>query len=291
MPRRKGPEAETDAAKARESRWRYLLRNPKFREELNELRRYYREGIGRPTYDLETTETRPKREALNEKWELIGIPNEIRHPYWNLPDLSPQSIELYESYFEREAAESSIGDIVSAGDPWEMYGWGEYGGITYPDPGPGPGLFLELRVDLRHPLDLLISLINQELSKAIQKRPRPRRRRRLDKVDFYLKVYDLAEKGKTFRGIAKTLKRPDSTVKSAYATACKNIYGLNAKPSKKPLPMATFDWKNFDPEAHFKKCRECKTAKTPDAMCPPLRLYVKQDQQGQRVITGYDTRR
>jgi hypothetical protein len=37
MPRRRGPEAELAVNKARESQWRYLLRNPAFRNDINEL--------------------------------------------------------------------------------------------------------------------------------------------------------------------------------------------------------------------------------------------------------------
>lgn len=297
MPRREGPKAEAAAAKARESRWRYLLRNREFRAELNELRRHYIDvgekykwGLLLPdgTILKETWEAYDKRNAFREKWELY-VPDELLYPYYNIPDISPQTVEPFESFLERKDGDF-IGSAVSAVDPWDVYGWGEYGGPPRTDPGPGPGLFLEITVDLRYPRDLLMSLIELELRKA-QDRPRPQQRRRLDKVDFYLKAYDLSEKGETFKAIAKSLKRPVSTVKSAYVAAYKQIYGVKIKHSKKTLPRDTFDWENLDPEEHFKTCRACQKAKTADEMCPPLRLYVTQEHGGQRESTGHDTRR
>ncbi len=298
MPRREGPKAEAAVAKARESRWRYLLRNPEFRAELNELRRHYRE-VGENykwghllrdgTILKETWEAYDKRNAFREKWELY-VPDELLYPYYNIPDISPQTVEPFESFLERKDGDF-IGSAVSAVDPWDVYGWGEYGGPPRTDPGPGPGRFLEIEVDLSYPDDVILSVISEELRKARRTHPRSRQRQRFDKTDFYLNVYDLAEKGETFRAIAKSLESHVSTVKSAYLAAYRNIYGVKPKPSKRTLPMDTFDWENLDDVEHFRTCRDCKKAKTADEMCPPLRLHVTQEHRGQRESTGHDTRR
>ena len=287
MPRRKGPEAQAIAAKARESRWRCLLRNPDFRAELNELRRLYREGGGCGGYNG------AKHRDILEKWELGDIPSQIAFSWsrdYLIEDLSSETVELYESLLERVDGDF-IRSAVSADDPWNIYGFGEYGPSPRTDPGPGPGRFLEIEVDLSYPDDVILSLISEELRKARRTHPRSRQRQRFDKTDFYLNVYDLAEKGETFRAIAKSLESHVSTVKSAYLAAYRNIYGVKPKPSKRTLPMDTFDWENLDDVEHFRTCRDCKKAKTADEMCPPLRLHVTQEHRGQRESTGYDTRR
>jgi len=278
MPPRKGPEAEAIAVKVRESKWRYLLRYPDFRAELNELRRHYREGGGYSQEEMD----------FLDKWELYSIPSEILQPYlrnYLTEDLCLETIERYESFFQLKEGDF-IGGPVSAGDPWDIHDW-----IDPPFPGSRPGVFLEIMVDLRNPDDVILSLISEELDKARRTHPRSQQRQRLDKTDFYLKVYDLAEKGETFRAIAKSLESHVSTVKSAYLAAYRNIYGVKPKPSKRTLPMDTFDWENLDDVEHFRTCRDCKKAKTADEMCPPLRLHVTQEHRGQRESTGYDTRR
>jgi len=290
MPRKKGPEAEADAAKARESRWRYLLRNPEFRAELNELRRHSHEA----SFNYKR---QPKFMA---KWDLYGFHSKVLNPKKGLPDLAPESVEAYEPFFQIATRAP-----VTAYDAYEAFqedvAYQEALALSDISPEdltvyvdqlgpPGPGVCLEIIADLRYPRDLLMSLIEQKLREA-KKRPRPQQRRRLDKLDFYLKAYDLSEKGETFKAIAKSLKRPVSTVKSAYVAAYKQIYGVKIKHSKKTLPRDTFDWENLDPEEHFKTCRACQKAKTADEMCPPLRLHVTQEHRGQRESTGYDTRR
>lgn len=275
MPPRKGPEAEAIAAKVRESRWRYLLRYPDFRAELNELRRHYREGGG---YSA-------KHRDFWEKWEL-EIPSQIVYPWsrnYLIEDLSSETVELYESLLER-VDRDFLGSAVSADDPYNIYGWGEYGPPPRTDPGPGPGRFLEIEVDLSYPDDVILSLINEELRKARQEHTRSRQRQRPDKVDFYLKIYDLAERGDTFGVIAKALKKRVSTVKSAFLTARRNIFGSAAAPTKKSVPLA-----DFNKYRHFDQCSVCKAAERFEEMCPAARLYTLQDHESQRDVTGHDT--
>ena len=58
----------------------------------------------------------------------------------------------------------------------------------------------------------------------------PPKRRRSDKIDLQLRVFDMATEGKTFKEIARHLKKRGSTVKSAYLVAHSIIFG---KPEKK----------------------------------------------------------
>ncbi len=273
MPRRKGPEAENEALKDREVRWKYLLRHPEFRAGLNELRRHYREGGGYSQKEMD----------FLDKWELYSIPGEILQPYLRnslTEDLCLETIERYESFFQRRDGDF-IGCPVLAGDPWDIHDW-----IDPPFPGSRPGVFLEIRVDLRYPLDLLVTLIEQEIRTARQKSTRPRQRRRLDKLEPYLKVYDLAEKGESYGAIAKALKRRVSTVKSAYLAASRNIFGTAKMPRKRALPLAS-----FDPNAHVQRCPTCQRAQKFEEMCAQSRLYAGQETKGQRESTGYDTLR
>ncbi len=273
MPRRKGSEAENEALKNREVRWRYLLRHPEFRAGLNELRRHYRDGGG---YSQ-------KEKNFGDKWELYSIPGEILQPYhrnYLTEDLCLEAIERYESFFQHNDRDF-IGCPVSAGDPWDIHDW-----IDPPFPGSRPGVFLEIMVDLRYPLDLLVTLIEQEIRTALHKRTRPRQRRRLDKVETYLKVYDLAEKGESYGAIAKALKRRVSTVKSAYLAASRNIFGSAKMPRKRALPLAS-----LDPDTHVQRCPTCQRAQNFEEMCAQARLYTGQETKGQRALTGLDVTR
>ena len=92
MPRREGPKAEAAAKKARESRWRYLLRNPEFRAELNELRRSKGRGRGKVFNE-------PLTDFL-VKWDLLWVPSEILDSESGIPDLGPVTIEVYEPFFQ-----------------------------------------------------------------------------------------------------------------------------------------------------------------------------------------------
>ncbi len=144
---------------------------------------------------------------------------------------------------------------------------------------------------MNYPLDLLLSLIEAQIREAIEFRrslvrepPRPYKRRRPDKADFYLKVYDLAEKGETFGAIAKALKRRTSTVKSAFLAARRNIFGSMTAPSKKQLPLVGFDKDHLIPQ-----CPTCRTAQRFEDMCPQARRYALQDYVAQREWIGLDT--
>ena len=103
-------------------------------------------------------------------------------------------------------------------------------------------------------------------------------------MDFYLRVYDLTAKGKPYSVIAKEVKRPLSTVKSADLIARRNIFGPGKEPSKRDAALGT-----FDPDRHFLNCPICHNAETSDEMCDLVKLCINQGTRGQRESTGYDT--
>jgi len=59
------------------------------------------------------------------------------------------------------------------------------------------------------------------------------RRRRADKIDIQLAVFDCCLHGMTCRAIARKLRRPVSTVRSTFAVAWRNVFGVNGPPAKK----------------------------------------------------------
>lgn len=142
--------------------------------------------------------------------------------------------------------------------------------------------FLFFRIDLEHPLEDLLSLIEKELREVYG--TRPRRRRRLDRVDFQLRVFDLAEEGKTFSTIAAELQHRPSTIKSAFLVARRNVFGRAGVPSKKRLPLAS-----FDTYEHVVGCPTCQGAQRFEQMCQKARLYANLDTKSQRELTGSDT--
>ena len=88
MPRRRGPEAERAANKARESQWRYLLRNPAFRDDINELLDTYdllkqalhkQLATGRQTVSqVEVRTARPDGGGLRERLGLPPLTDDAR---------------------------------------------------------------------------------------------------------------------------------------------------------------------------------------------------------------------
>jgi hypothetical protein len=164
---------------------------------------------------------------------------------------------------------------------------------------------LRIFVDLRNsPLDVLLGLVEAELrlqakkfeallrrgAKVLASRyniTEPPRRRRLDKVELQLAVFDRAMRGQTFTAIARELRKPVGTVKRAYYSAVNQIFGTGRIAAKKELTLQSFD----DAERHWKTCPDCSRASTADEACPQMRLLVNQDSRGRRERLGLDTTR
>jgi hypothetical protein len=159
-------------------------------------------------------------------------------------------------------------------------------------------------VDLKFPVDVLVALVEGEIKKVLKRQIRvieavrkrkglpafKKKRHRLDKATFYIKVFDQASEGKTFREIARSLKEPVSTVKSAFLTIRRSIFELApiAKektesgqliPNKKDVVLT-----NFDPDRHNTMCQTCKNAAAFEEMCAKARAYAYQDQVSLREL-------
>ncbi len=132
----------------------------------------------------------------------------------------------------------------------------------------------------------------------------PSRRRRMDKVHFYLQVYDRAEACETFPAIARGVGKRVSTVKSAFLAAGRMIKGLTVPgdgdgtrhqslgrgkaqvPTKRDLVLGS-----INTEKHVLRCPQCRSAKTPKEMCAPAQKYVEQDCQSIPKWSVYDSKR
>ncbi len=253
MPRTGKDKAVSEVEAAQLVTWRYLVRNPDFQSDMQNLRQ--------SMIDVGLSEFMTECASVADKWGLLRIPP-IAIIYWPGENLNRDEVRDAEHYGSEFAVSYSPVESTELRDD----------------------RFLFLRVDLEQPADVLLPLFQEELRQQTENRSR--RRRRLDKVDFYLEVFDRAKDGATFLEIASELDRSPSTVKSAYITAAQNIFGPARAPTKDRLPLA-----HFDQTAHVRDCTTCGNAKTAEEMCPEGRGYVRQDHVAQREITGHDTTR
>jgi hypothetical protein len=146
MTRRRGTEVWKVAEKIRETRWRYLLRNPEFQKDLHARRQWDGDSY---LPDLQSKWNLDDIFEWGEAWRLQDC---------TLPDLRPETVEQYEALFQSFRTRPP----VESSDPAYSFD-GDY---DYVLPGHQPGRFLDLRVDLHYPLDVLMPLIEDELHLA-----------------------------------------------------------------------------------------------------------------------------
>jgi len=262
MPRRTVSDAEKLAERAKNARWRLAIRHPDFRRELHALNRLDGPSAG-ALNDEELS-----YQSLLKKWRFGAVP---RDAIRQLATADPaDEVLLLERYtYEVRAYPVMVGEL---------------------DRGQR---IVRLAVDLENPLDLLVSLTERELRDLVQEyRTNPNQRRRFDKLDFYLDVFDRYERGATFPEIAQAMKRSPSTVKSAFVAARHNIYGLLPQddsliPTAKATRLAS-----FEKDTHIQRCRVCRAASVWEEMCPAARSWAGLDQvaQRERLGTGRDMR-
>lgn len=249
MSQRTGERANQEAKRSREVRWQYLIRNDQFRSEVRDLRKAFRD-------DDEGADW--KRQVLIEKWRLAELPKDIlREPV--IPDDIPRKLEYYEQFLTRPP----FGYPVEAIDPLN----GE------------PGRYLNLKVDLHEPVDLLLYFIAETLR---EHRPATQGRRRLDKVNWQLAVYDLVEfHGKAFNEVASLLQKRTRTlrgrlnsIRSAYAVAKRKILQASG--------MTECDSQGISHS--YDKCSVCKIAARPEQFCAKGRAQLGEGTRGQRDL-------
>lgn len=147
---------------------------------------------------------------------------------------------------------------------------------------------LELSVDLSYPTDILLEQVTTVLKQAKAQRLQVERHRgntsepriRTAQSDFQLQVYDLAKEGHTYKVIASNLRKPLSTVKSAFLSisgAIAQIRPVGEEPSDHPVPVPnkqTITLEGFDPEEHVATCEICNKAGKVEDLCGRARAFV-----------------
>jgi hypothetical protein len=146
MPRKRSSYAEAMAQKAQESRWKYLVRNPDFMDDLNRLHQFYRKKNHnlKKVFDGRITKLWFRKcERVCEKYGIARLPLSV------IPNLPAMDRAVLESY----GTEWGIDYIpVMTGEPKE-------------------NRFLFFRVDLNHPVDDLLPLIEEQLREVYRDRP------------------------------------------------------------------------------------------------------------------------
>lgn len=289
--KKKSQKAEQIAIRAELARCRYLIRNPKFLKDLRRLQEACERlwnHVPAPPADvpkgmirLSDYESRygpgtaygRYRQAAGKVERAIYRRIETLRARWRYPvqefvvaAMPPGDVKRTKyldkwliRYFERIGLEEIR--------PVEM--WREF---PFDD---GRFIDFHLRIDRTHPVSELLPLIGDKLDfilNPITREPSPARRRRSDKADSNLKVFDLASQGQTFSQIAKELHQRPSTIKSAYLVASRNIFGKPLR--KKQAPIAS-----FDPHKHTEKCPICPEARRVEELCPQARSYANQDRK------------
>lgn len=301
--KKKFQKAERSAVQAELTHCRYLIRNPKFSKDLKRLQRackrffkheckpppdvprgpirasdyLSRYGPGTPYGHYQQKQGRIWKavykhiEQMQQKWQFPLTDSAIR----KMPPVdNPRFTKYLDAWLSRYFKRVGLYQI----SPVEM--WREF---PYAD---GRFIDFHLRIDRTHPLSELLPLIGDRLNfilSPIAPQPGRARRRRPDKADFNLKVFDLAfQEQKTFSAIARQLHQRPSTVKSAYLVASRNIFG---KPLRKKEALRAA----FDPHNHIPNCPTCKIAQRPDKFCPKALAWINQAYKSQRELTGFNT--
>jgi hypothetical protein len=267
MPRRRGPEVDETYRLGRRTRWRLLLRNLDFRKDLEGL---LSARIGWDHPSAPPPQVSEKERALCEKWGA-GLPTlqDLR----SAPELSLDTMKDFDRLLDHEA------DVAPVSVLYDQDGEFPITSHMLQDLDT-----LYLALDLEEPLDVLLEYVQQEIRRAKKEREPylksgVRKRRRLDKIDFQLSVYDLAERSTPFSVIARDLQRQTSTVKSAFLAARRAIFGDAPGLSKTELPIASVDF-----ETHVRRCATCQAADQFDDMCAVARAWAGQDEVGRREL-------
>jgi hypothetical protein len=128
--------------------------------------------------------------------------------------------------------------------------------------------FVDLKLDLTKPLDVLIDAVQTAIKPML---PSSNKRNRTDKADFEIDVFDLVQFEKlTFSQISRKLRKPFSTIKSAYVAAAKKI----------GIVLPDTIGASVDDPGPIYKCNDqrCRIAETPDDFCAVHKAWIDQDQ-------------
>jgi hypothetical protein len=261
MPRKRVKQVETELESLLIARIRYLLRNPSFQREFNDLR----------TAISTTNDLVQQLAALGQFEDRWGVYSLIKHPkLFQRPDGLLLSISTIPHFEKILTSDVRSGRLI-----------GEVSSFREQD-------ILCICIDMTTQLavDSVLALVEDEIR---QNYPKRHGRKRFDTVEFHLSVFDLAIQRKTFAEISSELDSPISTIKSAFRVCTRKIFGESK--SKKDKTIHGHDMTS--PTTHLEHCDVCKkasvTAKSLNDYCPEFQAYVDQDYVPQREKTGYDT--
>lgn len=256
MPRKDPAKAEADRQQAEHTTWRLLVRNPSFLADLRSLRRIYSRPLPK---EWEKWSHEKKRRAVlrdqrrlekaTEKWGLSRIPPRALHPFYSLD--FPQDLEqIYLSQRDKQGPfpiSRRAAELLELKEDKYLYFW----------------------VDITKPADQVLAAFEAELREFYQgKKQFPSRRRRQDKINDYLRIYDLHQAGKSFFQIASKLRKPIRTVREDYRTIKSKIVGLGHDSAPEPQKHVI----NPGPVSRCPNQR-CRNAQTKKDFCENHRMY------------------
>lgn len=290
--------SETETLKQK-ARWRLLLRNGKFREEFNALQL---RAPARPLYWKEDAQ-------FSSKWGVM-VTDLLQDK--SLPSLTRESIDFYESLFERVGNSSAIWIWDAYNHTYECEEGILYSVEWKPPEERGQRFILDVDFSKIN-LDLALRIIETELRSAVLEArgenlrrkkttgtntPR-QKRERLDKLEFQLKVFDMAQafyekkKSKLFNFVAINLSARPSTVKSAYWVACFKI-GVEGIRERTPSVATSVAPCPFD-QCPDPKCRAAQAGTDLYLMvrglCEQHKALFLETQPGLLGSTGHDLSR
>ena len=239
------------------AQWRRSIRHPRFRKELGQLQQECRN-------EKDEIAVHEKIKQLFDKWDLPRLTPRL---LMNLPPIDQARCTDYLENF-LSCFEGNSGPPMGASPVDVLNHLSE----DYPE-------YVVLRVRCHdHPVGELLGIIQDILARTTKKPVSYRRR--LDKAKFQFQVFDLAGEAMPFDEIARQLGRSQSTIKSAYVVASKNILGERIQKKKAAII-------NYEPQTHIRKCPVCKKAKTAEHLCPKTFAYIHQGHKSQKELTGY----
>lgn len=229
MGRKSGVQAQLSVTQERWARFRFMLRNKQFQEDLRFIRRNPQECVE----ELGTPMLYAKRLAVFEgTWGIRPFLFDTTSKEIP-PDLSPETVRD----FERIIIHRGIDTYLPFEEiPVERFTLGDLDEALLNTMRSGD---VFLKINLRHtPLHILMGLIEKEIKEAskdsklfpfIDGYQREGKRLRLNSIDFHLKVYDEVTTYALNTGIlgyqvvGQRLKRSRTTIRSAYWSACYKI--------------------------------------------------------------------
>jgi hypothetical protein len=284
MPRRTVEKANKVAAQRAAARIRCLVRNRDFRRDLMAVRRQLPRDHRMESYF-----------AFLAKWDLQWFPSRLLTSGDQLP-ATPQGYETVIFQQMREYLHSQHPDnrfivlpAVVAKDPFEEYVEAHSdpeNNSPVPEHIPRRGKVLNVRIDLSYPQDLLEALVKDELKKAKENRNRLQRegllqtasdpeRLHVEKIPFYMEVFDRHSAGEPYRTITTDLRSRKSTVQYAHVVAMRLIGG-SPPPQRQTDFRAAADVRNPDGwiRPHLQQCQVCTAANHWNDHCDGFKSFV-----------------